>query len=1667
MADMMTTSELRELNKERQTGQPTEDNPPLKIKNHGYGSIGNAVIQELQSGNIDNGTRSYTKEAVEEGWGDSRYDKNNWYAPGMDLEQSRALQQSGFAKIGNGLIKGGITAAATAANTVLGTALGLGKFFWEYMPATVGLDPEKAPDFMESLDAAVNNNISKWTTDLQRKSEEWFPNYRTEAERSEQYQKEWYKHMGTANFIGDSFLKNFGFTVGAMGGGMVWSKILGNSMSKKLASDILKGSIIAAEGDAEANATLQRVAQAVRTGTVEAVDANKLAVSIQEAAKRINKADALLQIYGATIGAMGEGNMEGLMAKQEFLDDYLQDVNERFIQNYKDAEQEVLQEGMEKGNAWVSYVPYVDENGQVKTRPVLSQAGKMQVEERRNDLMKDLEADRQQAQVEGDRLASTTFLLNLPILTTSNLIQFGRMFSGGWKTSRANAAKVRGTLAKTAGTELDNAGYKAPSFAAEYTGAAGKIWQNSVWNALKVMGTESFEEMAQGTVSSGAKNVAQANMASFNNDGYDPNSINKVRDWFENMYEGGAEYLGDIKNWQEGALGALTGLFGIPGKVWKKGERWHGGIPGAISDAKERVSASETAAAQLNALVNSKEFQDRWHGYIRHLKYDAKMEDAINKDDPYAWHTANDAQLINDVIMFADAGKLEDLAQIVDAYGTLSDADAASIKEAMKDNDDAVTNPGRDLRNMNPADIVSRVREQANNIKDTISQYKNIYDALSTRAPADASPELLKELVFTTMLIKKHEERFMKMLNETLVAIEPVLNIQKQFRRNGEVIENANEQQERLAELKSLYESIFGKVNLPVQIPKYIEEATEKTLDVLEEYADGIGDAKQKVQDMRKLSKERKEYYRKLVALQGEAAQRKFNEQAVTQGQVEQEALDQMVDIELDGLDTPEAVKQAYLSKNAKERIDFAKTLASAESKNPAVKRFMDMKRRHDGFRAYTEKNGFDVDNVAVTPTMLFSAVNDLLRYSNSEQELMNMPDNVFMSLDEFKRTFSGLIPVSDGVYDSMRQAMRNTMQKYLESEGLTSSRNNLSRNPVQTSTQGTSTPTGQDAAQPGSVAPAPTPAAAPVPVQQPAPQPAAPVSARTTGEEVAFAEQQGFTRVAENPSADELVEEAHQTEGSVDIPGEAKLVDGKIPYYRTSVPEISTKEAEKARKGGDDRKSANLADFPTLEEGKPYEEIWNALKDAGAFETVAERLQVGDEIEFVVDPAFPKYEGQYQILVCTTKDGQRKVLTVLSGQNSKYFGLAKLRGEIDSEYRKFIDAHPNETFVFSKKSKVWAKRAGQVDYDYSQSDPFANDRNLKDIPAYDESAPIIFINRNGNAQVVRGDLNTLSKVSPNTFTSAFNSSHVGSLYYMAKNGDDSYVPIRLYVQHFRPDNMDSTNPLFLQAKSIISSIATQASGANKVGTDFEEENRKLRDKLASLVKLLDLHDLYLELGNYTNIGPALKMVTWEKQEDGTRKEEHAFRTADQITPDWLIGKVAELEASFQIRQKEEGGTLDQLEEFIDNGIITSNAKMLRAKGVDFYFNAWDDESQSFKPMVAEQVSALESAEVSSEPEVSPGLPPIPAGLEGAVLRRSNRDDDDWFGEDAAPIPDKVSVSPQLPIQESAPANPASRVWSELSADEMAGLSQLGWSEEEFNDSSPDEQDKALRCIGS
>ena len=1600
-------------------GTPVPESPGEPTRPSLYQqAMGMPVRRGVAESNID--------EALAAGFGTSKYDTD--FYSGMDLENARALSQSSFSKIGTGLGKMAATAVTTALNTTLGTVFGVGSAMFELATDANG----DGRSFMDTMDAGVNNWLSGQFMKLENWSEEAMPNYKTAQERTDEYQREWWKHMGTANFIGDSILKNFGFTIGAMGGGFVWSKLIGSAMSKKVANDVMKGVVAASEGDATANEAMRRAAEAISRGTAVGVDAEKLAANIQNAARQINRMDARLQLYGSVIGAMGEGTVEGMMARQEFMEDYERNENNRFREEYEGLEDKILKSG---NKYWVKTRVVEQPNGELAEVPYLTESGKIALLNLQRQATEAHEHNLRFADEESAKLASTTFLLNLPILTTSNLIQFGKMFSGGWKTNRALANVGGGVKKSTAG------------LAAEYTPKGNRLGK-TILNTLKVSGTEASEEMLQGTASSGAKQVADYYISAYNDGGYDDEAIHTFRNWFGQMYTGGADYLTDIKNWQEGALGALTGLFGMPGR------RWSGGVAEAYRDAKEETDASKQAATKLNTLVNSKEFQDRWHNYIRHLKYDNEMADALERDDEYAWHSADDAQLINDVMTFADAGRLEDLNQIASYYGGITTSEAQSLKEAMSNGGDASMDW---TKNASPEQIVDKVKKQAVKMQETIKGYKDVYDALSSRAPMGTSPELLKELVFTALQIKAFDNRFLQMFGETMEGIEPILRAMASVDENGKMVSDESAAN-RFRSVRDSFERLFAGTLLPVALPEALQKIRNAQLDELENITkENNPELNKKIQDMRKLSAERNKFYKKLQTLQGENAEKKFQQAAVTNEKVEKAAEEVHAQQETEGLDTYDAIRKSYLEKNANDRAAFLQNLSTVEETNKNAKEFLKVMRRIDGFRGFVEPNKSKfAAAAAISPNAIDSAINMFVNKAKSEADVINLADNMFVTFDEFARDNKTIFgSASPAMFAAMKQQLRSAMAEYMALETGTATRNTISPTPVtpQPAPGTVSTPTGYDAAQPGSVQPEPEPQLAPQP------QPVPTVSTATEPEPV-----------PEKPAKENLATEATVAAFDVEKPEvfeETVPVNGenKIAYYRTSVPEIATKEANDARRAirNGDRDAlmrADLTDFGVKEPA--YAEIFNALKQRDAFKNASE-VEIGDKIEFVVDPTFPTYDGKYQILMTKMENGTRKVLNVLSGQTSKYYGLRELRDAIDAEYQSWIAEHPNELFVFSKSSKVWAKRPGLIDYDFEHAEDYSEDRGIINIPGYTETDPIVYIDRNGHAVVVRGrDKNAAAKVS-DTFDDPdanIDQEKRGNLYYLAKspNGRFEYVPIRLWVEHFRQENKDSGFPVFTKIRNVLGNIAKIVQETNPENID--EQNEKMHKQLAELAKHLNIRNDFFQLGNYPNVGVALRYST-PSDENGV------MRRPDQMTEEWLVNFVADLNRSIQIRQ-DANGNIQNLNELIDTKVITSNAKMLRPKGVDFYINPWIAEKNEFGPVTQSQ----QEIEKEAEPENPAEAPQSESNPDDIEFDRDDlgdfldEEEDNGRDEGQALTPEQVQQA--IMGRQSGDTIPLyiHEPFMELPYEFQVGIKNKGYTEEEYDEMSDDLKEKVLRCLG-
>ena len=121
-----------------------------------------------------------------------------------DIQDMRAENQPWYAKIGAGIGKAVVYAGTTFANGTAGLLYGLGKW------ATGG-----------NFSDVWNNEVTVAMDDIMKDSEQLMPNYRTQYEQEHPMALE---NIFSANFLGDSIIKNIGFLVGAYYSGGIFSK---------------------------------------------------------------------------------------------------------------------------------------------------------------------------------------------------------------------------------------------------------------------------------------------------------------------------------------------------------------------------------------------------------------------------------------------------------------------------------------------------------------------------------------------------------------------------------------------------------------------------------------------------------------------------------------------------------------------------------------------------------------------------------------------------------------------------------------------------------------------------------------------------------------------------------------------------------------------------------------------------------------------------------------------------------------------------------------------------------------------------------------------------------------------------------------------------------------------------------------------------------------------------------------------------------------------------------------------------------------------------------------------------------------------------------------------------------------------------------------------------
>jgi hypothetical protein len=713
-----------------------------------------------------------------EGFGESRYDKRMTQLGELaDLNESRANIQPWYDQIGAGILKGSVLAATTFADGVLGTIAGA----LNILGNTDKISESDSP-MREIGNLFISNPFSVLMQDINEKVESVLPNYYTKAEQEDP----WWEHIFSANFIGDKFLKNLGFTVGAAYSGKLTAGAVSKAMGLKGVRDAFKGAVTTASG--RTLNTASEIAKAYKSGDAF-MDGIKLTEDLGKAAKQLRNAEWTLKTVGAVNAAMGEGRIEAIGNSKEWETYHRQLLDDQYQKDISNIENTLFEEHPE----WFSFVQTGSpETGIRYERRLVSPEGqaewaniKNQIDTRYNNSIAKLAEYRA-------TMANADFGLNAIMLSASNMWQFGRFLSGGYNTGKLANGIIKGSAKD--GFSISK-------------GNVAKKWARALSNPLAEMN----EEMMQSWFSEGTGLQQSSKLNSFYGAKVNPEAEEETSTFLNSMVKGFSNIYGDADNWEEGFIGGLTGLLGIPklsrvkGENGKKkvklsleGELWEG-----ISDVREEKKQAQSLVDALNQRVQSPEFLNYYQGFIRHQKYQNDMEAALANGSNFDYKNAEHSQFISDAIMFEKAGRLQDLYDIIEEAGNVTQDDVDDIRNLAVDK-----NTGKSIfEGKSDQEVIDHVNKQVRDAKTKLQKYSEISTNLKTLYGEDMADDYLEEMTWMMTQIDDWESRFKSLFEEVKKGASQVIG--DRDKRFFEV--NANQKIGELTDITA--ESLLNTLN--------------------------------------------------------------------------------------------------------------------------------------------------------------------------------------------------------------------------------------------------------------------------------------------------------------------------------------------------------------------------------------------------------------------------------------------------------------------------------------------------------------------------------------------------------------------------------------------------------------------------------------------------------------------------------------------------------------------------------------------------------------------------------------------------------------------------------------------------------------------------------------
>lgn len=602
--------------------------------------------------------------------GESMFDDSvMWNASDSSIQNTRAENQPWYAKVSAGIAKGVILAGTTFLDGTVGLLAGTAQMIENAFQGKQ--EGETNSDYVNKIFSGLYDNpFSQALQDVNNWSEEVMPNYYSTYEQ----EAPWYSNILSANFIGDKFLKNLGFTVGAFYSG------------KLLAAPLKWAS----------------------TGIQKVATTNKLMRQGKSFKEAMNITERALTRYGqpvngiiashtgSFISALNEGRIEALNNSTDWLEQNKRALDSEHwqrLQNIKDQ--------------------YGEDTAQ----------GKYLIQkevEAYNQTMGALASD-------AARVGNVDLLLNLPILHASNMLQFGRLYSKGFK---------------------DNV--RALSVSRLADGTYGKMGRSGiVKTALKPIISEGSEEALQQAASDMPSDYYAKDIQNFYK--YKTNRKAEVEEL--NMIQSAASTLADTftrgDTWEQFFIGGLTGAMGMPmfrsaktsdGK-WRSPITIEGGSRTEVKEYINKMNKYNQLSDYMNNRLQDPKFQNYLQGLIRNRAYQNAMEVNLEEGDEKSYKDNEFGQLVSDIMMFDQAGRLQDFRDMLTQANKLdTDEDVQRLidetssqvltaeEQAKVNSLESELQAKQDVLNNteNPVapDQVSQLNSEISSIQDQINQIK-------------------------------------------------------------------------------------------------------------------------------------------------------------------------------------------------------------------------------------------------------------------------------------------------------------------------------------------------------------------------------------------------------------------------------------------------------------------------------------------------------------------------------------------------------------------------------------------------------------------------------------------------------------------------------------------------------------------------------------------------------------------------------------------------------------------------------------------------------------------------------------------------------------------------------------------------------------------------------